>query len=351
MDLTVHEISETGGLKEVHVATGGGWGGIVVDQAFKALLVEIFGDVYEAFTKAETDDWLDLWRTFEVKKKTIDPEKTDKIVITLPATLLNMYEEANGFGIDKALSSRFASKIELRKNKMFFCHDVMKGLFEKSIQSTISCIHDILQDRKISNIKAILMVGGFSDSLMLKEAVKRSVRHLTIVTPQNASSAILRGAVIFGHNPVAITHRVLKKTYGLNTTEPFIEGKHPDNRKKEYEGEIRCVDIFKKLAEKGKSLAVGETIVKTSSRSPLMTTQTKIAYRVYASDLQNPSFVDEGCTYLGKLSVDLSSLPKDMDKKEKKTSFQITFGDTELKASATVLKTGEVFSDTFDFLG
>ena len=348
----MHEISETGGLKEVHAATGGGWGGMLVDQAFKALLVELFGDVYDAFTKAETDDWLDLWRAFEVKKKTIDPEKTDKIVITLPATLLNMYEDANGFGIDEKIkSSRFASKIELRKNKMIFCHDVMKGLFEKSIQSTISCIRDIFQDRKISNIKAILMVGGYSESLMLKEAVKRSFRHFTIVTPQNASSAILRGAVIFGHNPVAISHRVLKKTYGIDKTEPFIEGKHPDNRKKEYEGKITCIDIFEKLTEKGKTLAVGETIAHKTLSRPFTDTQTSLVYKIYASDLHNPSFVDEGCTYLGELVVDLSSLPKEMDRKEKKASFQITFGDTELKASATVLKTGEVFSGTFDFLG
>ena len=349
----MHEIDETGGLKEVHAATGGGWGGILVDQAFKALLVELFGgQVYENFTKIETDDWLDLWRAFEVKKKTVDPKKTDKIVMTLPVSLLDLYKETNNTNADKAMqSSRFASKIDLRKNKLSFSHDVMKELFGRSIQSTISCIRDLLRDRKVKNIEAILMVGGYSDSLMLQDAVRRSFQHLTIITPQLASSAILRGAVIFGHNPVAITHRVLKKTYGRYGLAPFIEGKHPANKKKVFDDRIKCLDVFKRYAEKGHTIAVGETVDLKSTNIPARSEQTNINYRIYASDLHNPSFVDEGCMYLGELKVDLSSLPKEMDRKEKQVSFQITFGDTELKATATVLKTGEVFSGTFDFLG
>ena len=260
IDITVHEIDESGGLKEVHAATGSGWGGTLVDQAFKDILVEIFGrKVYETFVKTETDDWLDLWRTFEVKKKTIDPEKTDNITMTFPVTLLDLYKEENKTGVDKSInSSRFASKIELKKNKLTFCHDVMKDLFERSITSTMVCIHDILREKCVRNIRAILMVGGYSESPVLKAAVKREFHHLTVINPSQASSAILRGAVMFGHNPLTVTQRILKKTYGFRLMRPFKEGKHPEKRRRIIEGRIRCADCFSTLVTKGEAVKVGE---------------------------------------------------------------------------------------------
>lgn len=353
IDLTVHEIDESGGLKEVHAATGGDWGGTLVDQSFKDLLIEIFGKkIYETFIKTETDDWLDLWRTFEVKKKTVDPEKTDKIIMTLPVTLLDLYKRENEIGLEKALnSSRYASNIEMRKNKMIFCHGVMKELFEKSIASTISCIHDVLRAERVLDVRAILMVGGYSESSMLKAAVKREFQQLTVLNPPQASSAILRGAVIFGHNPLSITHRVLKRTYGLATVKPFIEGVHPESKRKNYEGRVRCKDIFSKIIEKGQSIAVGEIEESHHAWHPVRSGDKAMVLRMYSSNLNNPTYTDEGCSFVGTIRVDLSSLPEDMERKDKLVNYHITFGDTELKATATVQRTGEVFEGTFDFLG
>ena len=295
---------------------------------------------------------LDLWRTFEVKKKTIDPEKTDNITMTFPVTLLDLYKEENKIGVDKSInSSRFASKIELKKNKLTFCHDVMKDLFKRSITSTMVCIHDILREKCVRNIRAILIVGGYSESPVLKAAVKREFHHLTVINPPQASSAILRGAVMFGHNPLTVTQRILKKTYGFRLMRPFKEGVHPEKRRRIIEGRIRCADCFSKLVTKGEAVKVGEIKQDKHPRHPGRSDNDIINFHIYASDLKKPVFVDEGCTYLGQLNVDISSLPKDMDRAEKLVALQLTFGDTEIKASATVVKTGENFESSFNFLG
>jgi len=43
VDITVHQVHGEGCLKELHKASGGAWGGTTVDEAFKQLLIKIFG--------------------------------------------------------------------------------------------------------------------------------------------------------------------------------------------------------------------------------------------------------------------------------------------------------------------
>jgi hypothetical protein len=43
VDITVHEITKNGNLKEIYKANGGDWGGTKVDQAFEDLISEITG--------------------------------------------------------------------------------------------------------------------------------------------------------------------------------------------------------------------------------------------------------------------------------------------------------------------
>ncbi|XP_045172708.2 heat shock 70 kDa protein 12B-like [Mercenaria mercenaria] len=43
IDITVHEVQPTGTVKEIKAASGGGWGGTLVDEAFEQLLIDIVG--------------------------------------------------------------------------------------------------------------------------------------------------------------------------------------------------------------------------------------------------------------------------------------------------------------------
>jgi len=43
VDITVHEVTEIGGLRELHKASGGAWGGTKVDEAYEKFLEEITG--------------------------------------------------------------------------------------------------------------------------------------------------------------------------------------------------------------------------------------------------------------------------------------------------------------------
>ena len=141
IDITIHEISPGGGLKEVYAASGGGWGGILVDKAFQDLVTELVGPhVYEQFTKTETEDWIDLWRIFEMKKKTITPENDDTVIhMRFPVSLPSLYKENTTHDLNEDIKrSKYANEVQLRRDKIFISSKIMKGLFDNSIQTTVS---------------------------------------------------------------------------------------------------------------------------------------------------------------------------------------------------------------------
>ena len=349
IDITVHEVTSSGGLKEVHAASGGGWGGILVDQAFEELMVDIVGQhIYSKFVKKETEDWLDLWRMFEVKKKTIDPQSNAKINMKLPMTLMELYKNETQRELkDRIAECKYSSQIQVSGDKLRFESRLLQGLFDNSIDKTVRHVKSLLQDSKARGVKAILMVGGFSDSPMLQQAIKREFSSLKIIIPKEASSAILRGAVIFGHNPAAITQRVLKKTYGTDTSRDFQTGIHDDRYKLQTDKGLKCNKIFGKHVEKGQSVEVGETLAE-QTYVPLNHNQKSIGFQIFASDLKDPKYVDQGCQLLGELNVDISDVPGDL---ERSVSLSLTFSDTEIKADCRIEGTDRKVSAKFDFLG
>ena len=352
IDITVHQVTKSGGLNEICAASGGGWGGILVDNAFKELLTELFGDkIYDALVKDMTEDWLDLWRTFDSKKKTVDPTSDANINMKLPSSLLKLYKKRTGQEFEDMLElSRYASIISIRGgDKVRFDSMLMKDLFKVSIDKTIAHVKSILREESARDIGSILMVGGFSESPMLQHAVKKEFRNLKVIVPREASSSILRGAVAFGHNPKSITQRVLTKTFGIQTTRVFREGKHPEHLREMQHGRERCRCIFSKHVEIGQSVNVGEPQVETFYR-PVGETQEKIGMPIFASKLKDPKYTDQGCDLIGKFTVDISNLPDDLPREDKKVFVSLTFSGTEITATARVEKTGDIVTASFDFL-
>jgi hypothetical protein len=50
------------------------------------------------------------------------------------------------------------------------------------------------------------MVGDFSDSPLLYKRVKSEFPKLNVICPSDAVAAVLKGAVMYGHNPELISH-------------------------------------------------------------------------------------------------------------------------------------------------
>ncbi|XP_060559207.1 heat shock 70 kDa protein 12A-like [Ruditapes philippinarum] len=352
IDITVHEVLRNRNLKELHKASGGAWGGTKVDEAFKAFLSEIIGQKgVEKFKKDCKEDYIDLFRDFETKKRDIAPRKTEKITLKIPITLVEKANETSGRTMEECIaSSMYREKLVLFKDKIRIEADVMKGFFDIPLRSILNHVQTLLAEPKVKDCSAIVMVGGFSESPMLQEHIQDHIPDMKIIIPDEAGLAVLKGAVIFGHNPTTIAERVCKFTYGekmshLTTndcTHPKLHTEIDDN------GEMRCFDNFRIHVKIGQSVKLGEEQEELLS-SPIYDTQTAIDKQIYISTNPNPVFVtDQGCSKIGSFSVPIpdTSLGK---LREFGTTF--LFGGTEIEVKVVDKATDEVTTKSVDFLG
>lgn len=150
--------------------------------------------------------------------------------------------------------------------------------------------------------KVIIMVGGFSESEFLQKRIRDSFPSCTVVIPQECGLAVLKGAVIFGHDPDIIAARIVKYTYGVRINTPFNNNKHPEVKKTLIKGKEYCTDTFDIHVNKGKLVHCNEET--NSNYSPLYEDQTSVKFRVFVSDKEYPQYTDEeGCKEVGSLTV------------------------------------------------
>lgn len=224
----------------------------------------------------------------------------------------------------------------------------IKAFFTETCAQIVSHLTEIFKQPTVKGTDTILMVGGFSESKMLQDAISNGFPDKYIIVPAEAGLAVLKGAVIFGHSPKAIASRVAKCTYGIDTNRPFKPGRHPEAKKMIIDNEEQCTDCFDKHVETGQEVQVGLEF-EEKTYIPSSRNQTSVIVKVYTSDRKNPKFVDEpGCLCLGDIVIDLSDIDSYEDKE---FVVKMIYGDTELGLEVTVRKTGQVLNASFDFLG
>ncbi|VDI52481.1 Hypothetical predicted protein [Mytilus galloprovincialis] len=218
-DITVHEKLSNGQLKELCRAAGNDCGGTSVDGRFFQMLVKIFGG--PLMKKIKDDDpsaYLDLFREFETVKRTITPEKDSKVNITIPYASLDTHcNNILGENLADVLgSSPYSKQIAVRGDKMRVDADVMKALFKPTIDNIISLMKEILQNKAASDVSQLLLVGGFSECILIQDAVKRNFKSKKVIIPEEAGLSVLKGAVLFGHRPEYVRSRVMRFSYAFN---------------------------------------------------------------------------------------------------------------------------------------
>lgn len=347
VDITVHEVQCNGTLKELDKASGGAWGGTRVDESFKEMLEEIVGGgMMEEFALSHTADFIDLFRDFETKKRNVKDDSPGKITIRIPINLQELYEERTKEEIKKRIrQTKYKDDLTWVGDRLRIDKPRFVELFSAACDGMVDHVKKLLKSPKVRGTNNILMVGGFSESPLLQKRIREEFPSCRVIIPQEAGLAVLKGAVIFGHQPATIAARIAKYTYGISTNTKFDRSKHPMSKLKMVEGKEKCKDVFDKHVSIGQLLEIDD-VQSEKSYWPLYSNQTQISLPVYTSTTEDPSFVDEPeCCYLGKLTVDIPKVGSDRE-----VSSCFIFGGTELKVQAVVKSTGETTSANFDFL-
>jgi hypothetical protein len=220
-----------------------------------------------------------------------------------------------------------------------------KSFFDTSITKTVEHVKTLLKEPVTDGVDAILMVGGFSESNMLHEAVKSNFPELGVIVPSEAGLAVLKGAVIFGHSPSMISERVSKYTYGVDMVERFDSYLHPSEKKITIDGKTYCSDIFSVHVHAGQALIVGEYQSK-EIYNPVSHLSQGMEFRIFATLKSDPKYVDEpGSEQIGKLTIPMSGSGIG-----RKVQVKMIFGGTEIVVECKEIATGKIKNTIVDFL-
>lgn len=239
------------------------------------------------------------------------------------------------------MKQHVAGQVSVTADKLRTTPEQAQHFFQETSGHIVNHLRSILS--KVQGIETILMVGGFSESPMLQNAIRTNFPELRIIIPEDASMAVLMGAVIFGHNPSAIISRVSKFTYGVRVYTKFDPRVHPESRKLVIEGEEKC-KVFDKHVEIDQEVYVGYASPE-KSYFPSYKNNPKIGIKIFISEDKNPMYTD-GCKYLGCVAADMSDIPTYW---ERELVVKLIYGNTELGVEARK-KTGEVIRATMNLL-
>lgn len=215
--------------------------------------------------------------------------------------------------------------ISIIGDKLRMASNDAEDFFAKSKDKITKHLKELFCHKNGRNISTIILVGGFAESEMLIEGIKSNFPKMRTIIPQEAAWSVLRGAVIFGHDPSLIRQRRSRYTYGIHIFEKFDLSKHDEKYKYEKNGEIRCGKLFSKLLEVDEIVTVGEY---QNEKSYYIENRYKRGnIEIYSSTTQNPKYIyDQGCSYIGCI------LPNGHNFLLNENVFvKIRFGETEIE--------------------
>ena len=171
------------------VASGGALGGSKVDENFTNLLIEILGeDFIIHFQKECPSEWFEIMTTFEQKKKSIKTNNDDSIItIQLSWGMDKTFKEITGKDMLEVLNNTKVQGVKLTNGTLIFDRRAIDSLFEKATEQIVVHIRKELSKEKMKDVQMILLVGGFSESDFLQEAIRQAFdSRYSIMCPHEA---------------------------------------------------------------------------------------------------------------------------------------------------------------------
>ena len=349
VDLTVHEMEDGGTLKELYKASGGAWGAMGVDKEFENLLVRVFGiDFIVSFKNTKPAGWVDLMIAFEAKKRTASPSKSTPLNISLPFSFIEHYSKLKQSTVENAIKKFSNKDVKWSTQGMLrLSPAAMHALFEPVMKEIIRHVTELLKRPELSNIKFMFLVGGFAESPLLQNEIRKAFSsQVRVIIPQDVGLTILKGAVMFGLDPTVVRVRRSALTYGVGVLNKFVAGKHPPEKRTMKDGVEWCTDIFDTFVTVDQSICLGDKV--TRSYTPAKSYQTSTVIGIYCSEKEHVLFTsDHAVVRCGEL---LLEMPDVTGGKRRELQATMMFGDTEIKVEAVDLTSGKTANATIDFL-
>lgn len=318
-DITLHEKLGEGKLKELDKASGGASGGTAVDHQFFNLLSDIIGhEILQTMKTKQRLAYIELCREFESAKRRVKPEVEEKVNLGVLYHLNEFCTKTVKSNLDfqgVLQKSAFNKTVTTYADKVRIDSVVLKKMFQPVISDILSYINSILKQKVAKGIDVVLLVGGFSESKVVQDEIKKAYPKFRVVVPFDAGLSVVKGAVIFGHLPTTIESRVMKYSYCATYTED----------KKQ---------IFTQLVTAGDSVPLEHYVTKM-----IMSSTDVLHVKIYYSNHKSPKCVDD-CWLFAEMPVPTPG--------QRRTMLQFVFGDTTLSVNGYDFKSRNPYRDSFE---
>ena len=167
-------------------------------------------NVMGEFTRDCKVDKLDLDSFIEVKKRQVGLAGSDNVNVNmkLPNELIEIYNEMNPSSkFDTSVrAGKFSGSVQKKRDRLNITNQIFTDTFSNSIEAIVRHLTTLLQTPLLSDVKMLLMVGGYSDSKVLQHAVKEAFPRHEVIAPDDGSLSIVKAKLKQYHNKCL--HRV-----------------------------------------------------------------------------------------------------------------------------------------------
>lgn len=260
--------------------------------------------MFDRFRRDATNAWVELEEDFEAAKRKYSSSRND-VTLRFPPYLVTKFKEVNRFHLEERFKeTKYKKKAQLVQDHLILKSVVMDELFQHATDEINKHIGVLLKLKELQGVSTLLLVGGFSESPFVSEAVRSCFKTLRVIAPNNGSFAILKGAVMFGNNSKIIAVRVSPFTYGVHTRKLYTKDIYPAERARKVGSNLYIDNAFDKHIEKGERVYVGASSRERTYKVSNIGRRT-VYWKLYQSTLTNPLFCDPEyeCAYLGLLSI------------------------------------------------
>eukprot|EP00058_Branchiostoma_floridae_P006841 XP_002592329.1 hypothetical protein BRAFLDRAFT_240123 [Branchiostoma floridae] len=343
VDITTHEIRPDNRVKEVYAATGGAWGGTQVDEQFVALIELVFGKTFiDDYRSSHPSEWQSWMESFETKKRS-NTSESGSVNFPFNYHFDEFHRRVKGGGVKESIDNCQVDGVRFSNGFLCLDDEKMRDLFKEVIDNIMNHVEKLMQEESMSNVTYVFLVGGFSESPLLQaDFRKRFSNRVRVLVPNDASLAVVKGAVKFGHTPNLISERISPRTYGIKCASSYDSDLHKGG--KVVHG--RCMNAFHTFVEAGEPVLVGTG--KKHIFYALYPDQTQAGIKVYGSyDKEVHLTSAPGVQKLGVTTLDMPDTTGGTDRQLEVT---FLFGDTEIDVKAVDLTTRSKANVEINFL-
>ena len=329
IDLTAYEVTG-GGLKELASAKGKPFGAMQLDLNFRAYVENLLGaGTTKEFESNQPGDFNAFLKNWENIKCIRNPSAEE--VVSFGGLVSEISREQKD--TLKAAQDGYVRGIVITNTILL--EKVFGAVIDEILNATEEFCEQVRENQGSTGrfvCDEILMVGGFSESGILEESVRRRFEGKEVgqvLVPDKPGSAVLFGSAAFLRRPSSVISRRADRTYGITTRVEYQEGKHPKERRTTVGDTTLVENVFEMFVEKEQELKRNQKKVGTFYPSDPL--HQEVTIELLASSKKKVRFADE----LGVERLDEVKIPLPGRGGDREITVAFFFGDTDLKVEIT----------------